>query len=174
MSALKKLKDIDYKIISELMKNANISDRELAKKLGFSQPTVSRRRARLQRDGLITYSVTPNFEEFGFDILAFTFIHFDFAFSSGVLGDDAAKLMSKAIQKHPNVIFGSSGRGLGYEAVLISVHKHFAGYMKFKDSLRTDLEKHALAIRSFAISMKGDNTVRQLSYAYLRDHLKSE
>ena len=171
---MKKLKDIDYKIISELMKNASISDRELVKKLGFSQPTISRRRARLERDGLIAYSLTPNFEEFGFDLLAFTFVHFDFEFSSGVFGHDAAELMSKAIQKHPNVIFGSSGRGLGYEAVLISVHKHFAGYQKFKDLLRTDLAKHALGIRSFAISMKGDNTFRPLSFSYLRDHLKSE
>ncbi len=156
------------------MKNANISDRELAKKLGFSQPTISRRRARLVADGLIAYDVTPNFEKFGYDLLAFTFFHFDFSFSSGVFGDEAAELMSKAIQKHPNVIFGSSGRGLGYEAILLSIHKDFGDYMKFKDSLRTDLAKYALEIRSFAISMKGDNTFRPLSFVYLRDHLKSE
>ncbi len=171
---MKKLKDIDYKIISELIMNPKISDRELAEKLGVSQPTISRRRVRLERERSIAYSVTPNFERFGFDLLAFTFIHFDFSFSSGVFGGEAAELMSKAIQKHPNVIFGSSGRGLGYETVLLSIHRSFGDYLRFKDSLKTDLAKHVLEIRSFAISMKGDNTFRPLSFAYLGDHLESE
>jgi DNA-binding Lrp family transcriptional regulator len=171
---MRKLKDLDLQIISELMKNAKISDREVAKKLGVSQPSVSRRRARLEREKLIAYNVTPNFEEFGYDLLAFTFVHLDFNFSSGVFGDEAAELMSKAIRKHPNVIFASSGRGLGYEAILLSVHKHFGGYQEFKNSLRADLGKQARDIRSFAISMKGDNTFRPLSFAYLHDQLRNE
>ncbi len=171
---MRKLKDLDFRIISELMKNAKISDREMANKLGCSQPSVSRRRARLEREKLIAYSVVPSFEEFGYDMLAFTFVHFDFDFSSGVFGDEAAELMSQAIQAHPNVIFASSGRGLGYEAILLSVHKHFAGYQEFKNSLRANLGKHARDIRSFAISMKGDNTFRPLSFAYLHDQLGNE
>jgi DNA-binding Lrp family transcriptional regulator len=44
------LKDVDLKILSELMKNSKASDRQLAKKIGVSQPTVTRRRARLERE----------------------------------------------------------------------------------------------------------------------------
>jgi DNA-binding Lrp family transcriptional regulator len=171
---MRQLKDLDFQIISELMKNAKISDREIAKKLGVSQPSVSRRRVRLEREKLIAYSVLPNFEAFGYDLLAFTFVHFDFDFSSGVFGDEAAELVSQAIQTHPNVIFASSGRGLGYEAVMLSVHKHFGGYQEFKNALRADLGKQARDIRSFAISMKGDNTFRPLSFAHLHDQLKNE
>jgi DNA-binding Lrp family transcriptional regulator len=171
---MRKLKDIDFRIISELMKNAKISDRELAKKLGYSQPAISRRRTRLERDRLLAYSAVPNFEEFGYDMLAFTFVHFDFAFGSGVFGDEAADMLSKAIEQHPNVIFASSGRGLGFEAILLSVHKHYAGYDEFRHSLRASLGKHAVDVRTFAISMKGDNTFRPLSFAYLHDQLKSE
>jgi len=96
---MKSLKPIDRRILSELMKNAKISDRELAKKLGYSQPAISRRRTRLERDRLLAYSAVPNFEEFGYDMLAFTFVHFDFAFGSGVFGDEAADMLIKAIEK---------------------------------------------------------------------------
>jgi len=43
-----KLKVIDYKILFELTKNSKISDRKLAKKVGVSQPTITRRRAKLE------------------------------------------------------------------------------------------------------------------------------
>jgi DNA-binding Lrp family transcriptional regulator len=46
-----RIRDIELKILSELMKNARISDRELAKKIGVSQPTVSRIRSRLEKEG---------------------------------------------------------------------------------------------------------------------------
>ncbi len=41
---MKELKPIDYKILFELMKDSHRSDRQLAKALGVSQPTVTRRR----------------------------------------------------------------------------------------------------------------------------------
>jgi DNA-binding Lrp family transcriptional regulator len=44
------MKDIELKLISELMLDSRRSDRELAKVLGVSQPTVSRR-ARDQEAG---------------------------------------------------------------------------------------------------------------------------
>ena len=46
---MKDLKPIDYKILFELMKDSHRSDRQLAKALGVSQPTVTRRRAMLRR-----------------------------------------------------------------------------------------------------------------------------
>jgi DNA-binding Lrp family transcriptional regulator len=51
-----RLKDIELRLISELVKNSRRSDRELAKVLGISQPTVSRARMRLEKQGLIDYS----------------------------------------------------------------------------------------------------------------------
>ena len=54
-----KLKDIDFKILFELMKNSKTSDRKLAKKIGVSQPTVTRRRARLQKEVIEGYTTIP-------------------------------------------------------------------------------------------------------------------
>ena len=42
------LKDVELRLISELIKDSRRSDRELAKAIGVSQPTVSRVRVRLE------------------------------------------------------------------------------------------------------------------------------
>jgi DNA-binding Lrp family transcriptional regulator len=39
---------LELKVISELMKNSKLSDRALAKKIGVSQPTITRARRKLQ------------------------------------------------------------------------------------------------------------------------------
>lgn len=44
------MKDVELKLISELLKNSRRSDRELAKTLGVSQPTVSRTLKRLEKE----------------------------------------------------------------------------------------------------------------------------
>ena len=41
------IKEIELKVLSELMKNSSRSDRELAKAIGSSQPTVSRTRKKI-------------------------------------------------------------------------------------------------------------------------------
>ena len=56
---MKELKPIDYKLLFELMKNSHRSDRQLAKALGVSQPTVTRRRAMLEK---ITSKDTPSYQ----------------------------------------------------------------------------------------------------------------
>jgi DNA-binding Lrp family transcriptional regulator len=67
------LKDIDYKIISEHIKNSRISDRELAKKVGVSQPTITRKRTIYEKERLLEYTSIPNFQKLGIEIMAFTF-----------------------------------------------------------------------------------------------------
>mgnify|MGYP006271117405 CR=1 FL=1 len=47
------LKDVELRIVAELMKNSRRSDRELAKVVGVSQPTVTRTRSRLEKEGII-------------------------------------------------------------------------------------------------------------------------
>lgn len=44
------MKKVELKLLSELMKNARRSDRDLAKVSGTSQPIVTRARNRLEKD----------------------------------------------------------------------------------------------------------------------------
>jgi DNA-binding Lrp family transcriptional regulator len=69
------MKEIELKFVSELMKNSRRSDRELSKVLGISQPTVTRLRTRLEREGVIKeYTVIPDFRKIGYHLLGLTFI----------------------------------------------------------------------------------------------------
>ena len=57
----RKLKRIELRLVAELMKNSRKSDRELAKILGISQPTVTRIRNKLEREGVIReYTAIPD------------------------------------------------------------------------------------------------------------------
>ena len=48
------------------MKNSKLSDRKLSKKIGVSQPTVTRRRARLEKEILDGYTAIPKWTELGY------------------------------------------------------------------------------------------------------------
>ena len=71
----KALKDVELKLISELMKNSRRSDRELAKVLGVSQPTVTRIRTRLEKEGHIKeYTMIPDFSQLGYQMMGVTLL----------------------------------------------------------------------------------------------------
>jgi len=44
------MKETELKLVSELMKNSRRSDRELARAMGVSQPTVSRMIRKLEKE----------------------------------------------------------------------------------------------------------------------------
>jgi Lrp/AsnC family transcriptional regulator for asnA, asnC and gidA len=68
------MKDVAVKLISELMKNSRKSDRELARAIGVSQPTVTRLRGKLEKEGIIKeYTMIPDFKRLGYQIMAVTF-----------------------------------------------------------------------------------------------------
>jgi DNA-binding Lrp family transcriptional regulator len=64
------MKETELKLISELMKNSRRSDRELAKAIGTSQPTVSRMIQKLEKQGIISeYTMIPDFTKLGYSLL---------------------------------------------------------------------------------------------------------
>ena len=71
------MKSVELKLLSELMKNSRRSDRELAKAIGSSQPTVTRTRTRLEEKGYIReYALIPDFAKLGFELMSLTFTKF--------------------------------------------------------------------------------------------------
>lgn len=61
------------KLLFALIKNSKRSDRDLAKILGFSQPTVTRLRKALEKEAIEQYTIIPNLPYLDFDIIALTF-----------------------------------------------------------------------------------------------------
>jgi DNA-binding Lrp family transcriptional regulator len=68
------LKDVELKLVAELTKNSRRSDRELAKRLHVSQPTVTRIRNKLEKEGIIReFTIIPDFVRLGYEIASITF-----------------------------------------------------------------------------------------------------
>jgi DNA-binding Lrp family transcriptional regulator len=69
------IRDVEVKVLAELMRNSRRSDRELAKVVGVSQPTITRTRTKLEREGIIKeYTLVPDFKKLGYQIMAFLFM----------------------------------------------------------------------------------------------------
>jgi len=124
------LKDVERKMLSELIKNSRRSDRELAKAIGTSQPTATRIRTKLEKEGYIKeYTTIPNLNKVGYAILALTFIKIDIKHSLPPKEvTEYRKIHYDALSKNPNaVLLVKRGMGLGYDAVVISLHENKAG-----------------------------------------------
>jgi DNA-binding Lrp family transcriptional regulator len=165
-----RLKDVELRLISELVKNSRRSDRELAKVLGISQPTVSRTRMRLEKQGLINYSAVPNVAKLGFEIVAVTFGKRDYQKHPEI---DLHKAKDFA-ERHPGIIFGAFGSGLGYDRIVISIHRNYSDYSKFLQELRNEWAETIDIKDSFKISLESKEVIQPLSLRNFADHLKNE
>ena len=68
------MKDVELRLFAELIKNSRRSDRELARELGTSQPTITRIRSKLEKEGKIReYTMIPDYVSLGFQMMSITF-----------------------------------------------------------------------------------------------------
>lgn len=154
-------KDLPIRLLFELMKNSRRSDRELAKSLGVSQPTVTRVRKKLEKNAIVEYTLIPNFEELSFEIMTFTFIS---------LARTNENLLEKAkewTRGHPNVVYASNGLGMGMDGVIVSVHENFTEYSKFMSELRSEWAGYLKDAENFIIPLKREMDIKPFSLKYL-------
>jgi len=171
-----KLKDIDLKILFDLMKNSKISDRKLAKKLGVSQPTITRRRTRLEKQGLIEYTAIPNLAKLGYEIMAFSFSRWTTEALTKLLPTrEFERQVQLFLSKHPNVIFATTGgSGLdGLNSVSISIHKNFADYERWAREIRSTWGEFVAEFKSFIFALDSKDVVRQITFKYLPEYIQS-
>jgi len=154
------------RLLSELLKDSKRSDRELARVLGVSQPTVSRLRNRLVKDGLIQqFTAIPDLNKVGFELLAISCI-------KKTITEESTQRARKWMNQHPNIIFAAEVEGMGKNGVMISVHRNYSEYSEFvKKNLRywgEALEDYG----SMLVSLKG-LVVKPLSLGYLAEVLEA-
>lgn len=153
------LKDVQLRLLAELVRNARRSDRELAKTLGVSQPTVTRVRGMLEKSGFIQeYTAIPDFKKMGYEMLVFTFMSFS---------EDRPELFRKAkewVDEQPSVIFANNGIGQGMNSVMVSLHRDYASYMRLIAQLKQDWSPNLMREQSFVISLdQADIAIKPLS-----------
>jgi len=169
------MREIERKLISELLKNSRRSDRDLAKAIGSSQPTITRMRHKLEKEGYIKeYTMIPDFTKLGMKIMAFHFAHW----KSGALETLSQKevfqeKVADFFSGQPNMIFASSGQGWGMSRTGITFHKDYSDFVAYKTKMETDWGSYMTKYDTFIISLKGDKVMRSLTLKYLADYITS-
>ncbi|NLF89481.1 Lrp/AsnC family transcriptional regulator [Candidatus Bathyarchaeota archaeon] len=171
---MKELKPIDYKILFELMKDSHRSDRQLAKALGVSQPTVTRRRAMLEENFIEGYTVIPKFGQIGFEIAALTFLKSKVKTKTGDERTQALQKMKEWYMKQTNVIMVMDGRGMGWDAVCISLHENFANFADFIRAHDSELSDWVIESQTFNADLKGGIMIKPFHLKYLASSLKQQ
>jgi DNA-binding Lrp family transcriptional regulator len=154
------------KLLFALIRNSKRSDRELARALQISQPTVTRLRKILEKEAIEQYTVIPNFSYLGFEIVALTF------FRTKQLVHPLWDKGKKWAAEQPNVMFVSTGQGMDADAVMISLHRDYADFVKFYQNFRRDWGDTLQNFRTFLISVKGSVRIKPFSLNCLIDSSK--
>jgi DNA-binding Lrp family transcriptional regulator len=166
------LKDIEFRLVSELMKNSRRSDRELAKAIGISQPTVSRTIKKLkERDIIKEYTMIPDFNKLGYKILAITFIKL-----KKVLDQEQIERTRKIVKESLNaealeVVMLERGLGLDSDVVLVTYHEDYSSHLKFVAWLRQSDFLAIEEVRSFLVSLEDKVRYRPLTFSALAEHV---
>jgi DNA-binding Lrp family transcriptional regulator len=167
------MKDIHLKVLLELMAHCRRSDREIAKVLRVSQPTVTRARIWLETNRFVSeFTLIPDFSKIGLELAAFTF------FKLRVGGDEEeyAKTGDRArdfLKRNPNTVMALRGEGMGSDGILVSVHKDFAEFTRFMRQLKTETIGTEV-VGSFLASLGDTNQYRGLTFKYLKEYLSKE
>ena len=163
---MKELKSLDYKILWELVKNSRRSDRTLARVLKSSQPTVTRKRTRLEKDFLDGYTAIPKWEKIGYEILAITLIKAVGIFSSKEY-PDIQKQGLEWLAKQPNVIMGGACEGMGMNAFIFSLHKSFSDHSKFMLNLRLEMGNFIDEVQTILVDLRATQRLKPFHLKYL-------
>jgi DNA-binding Lrp family transcriptional regulator len=156
---------LPQKLLRELLNNSKRSDRELAKLLKVSQPTITRTRHKLEKSGMIQdYTITPDFRKMGFELLALTLIKM----KAEIRSPKVLEAAKKYTEKFPNAIFAGIGEGLGMTSVILSFHYDFTDYTRKWNQMRVDWKDYIQEITSFIVSME-TGVIKRFSTTYLKD-----
>jgi DNA-binding Lrp family transcriptional regulator len=166
------LKEVELKLVCELMKNSRRSDRELAKVLGVSQPTVSRTLKKLEKEGVIKeYTMIPDFAKLGFGIASIVFAKLKEPIPEEKL-KEIRKQVRQTVWKEPmSNIVAMSGNGCNADRVVVAFHEDYSAYIEHLNKIR----QHPMALAdqtgSFLIDLTDKSQYLPLTFSSLADYI---
>jgi DNA-binding Lrp family transcriptional regulator len=163
------LKSIDYRLLMELLKNSRRSDRELAKALRTSQPTVTRRRANIEKNFIDGYTAIPRWDKIGFEIVAFSFVRHNIKFAKPEVREEAFKRVKAWLMKQPNVVLAIDGQGMGWDAVFVSFHKKYSEFVEFINKHNSELSDVLIDVQSFVSNITSTTVKKPFNLKYLAE-----
>jgi DNA-binding Lrp family transcriptional regulator len=155
------MKPTATKLLSELLKDSRKSDRALSKSLGVSQPTVSRLRSKLVKNGLIQeFTIIPDFAKLGYELFAVSCAKFR-------VRTNFLERATKWLEYYPNVILFAKAEGMGKNQVCISLHKSYTDYSRFASETQEywgdDMQDHTTLLVSLTAPSARPFSLRHLA-----------
>lgn len=173
------MRHVELRLVAELMKNSRRSDRELAKTIGTSQPTVSRMIKRLEKEGIIKeYTAIPDFRKLGFEIMAIIM------FKLRGISDEELEELHRAAreldkqERRPYLLI-MDGHGLGKDLVLISFHKTYSDYASYVESAKELARSKMKAymnmddLEGFLIDLNYENHYQPITFSKMAAYLQT-
>ena len=156
------------KLLYELMKNSRRSDRELAKVVNVSQPTITRARKEFENLGFIKeYTIIPEFTMIGFEIMAFTSMNINSSNESG-------RKITDYVENSPEILYGAPGTGMGDKNYFMaSLHSNFTEFNEFISRFKEKWATNILSIETFLVSLKS-RQMKHLSFKRVEEMFQEE
>jgi len=165
------MRDIERRLVSELMINSRRSDRQLAKALGVSQPTVTRTLNKLEKEGVIKeYTMIPDFTKLGYTLLAVTFVKLKKYLTQDQI-EKARESATKSVKSSLNFIMLERGIGMDHNGIFLSFHENYTSFTGHKEWLKQFDFLELSDIQSFLIDLKDEIHYRPLTFSTLAKHI---
>jgi DNA-binding Lrp family transcriptional regulator len=168
------MKDVEIRLVSELMKNSRRSDREIAKAMGVSQPTVSRLINKLEKKGIIKeYTMIPDFKQMGYQIMAVTFL----GKQETEKEEERAQLLKGVTEmerKNPlaNLIV-VNGIGLNKGRMIINLFQDYSSYAERMNIIKKLPHIDADKVETFLVDLSDERNFRILSMTEIARHVQA-
>jgi DNA-binding Lrp family transcriptional regulator len=172
------LKDVEVRVLAELMKNSRRSDREIAKIVGVSQPTVSRIIGKLESSGVIReYTVIPNFRMLGYAIMGGTSL--GIAAKPGIhdpyTEEGLKKIREDALEmerNNPNAfLLAVNGLSKDKNRLFIVFYENYSDYVSAMKTVKQLPFVNVDTMDSFLADLNDESNYRVLSMSAVANHL---
>ena len=166
------MRELELTVISELMRNSRLSDRELARKVGKSQPTITRIRRRLEKEGYIReYTMLPDLSKLGYEIMALTFVRYKKELSrneyEGILGE--LRDMERKIPH--STLMAMKGIGMNFDRVIVSFHVDYNSYVEMISKIEQLPFLAVAQIETFMVNLKDESHFQPLTFSIMAKHV---
>jgi len=160
------MKQKELKLIRELILNGKRSDRDLAKDIHATQPTVGRIRKKIEKENYISeYTVIPNLSTLDIDLIAVIAIRW-----KDYKKIEKLKKFEEFIRKSKFVFFSAPGEGFqGKTKIMITFHKDYKAYELFLRGIRANWIALIDEMDVFLVST--DNIIKNFSFSGLASML---
>ncbi len=147
------------RLLFELIRNSRRSDLEIGKKLNLSQTTITKRRTFLEKEGYIKqYTVIPDFEKMGFEIIAFIFQTWSKAPTAETIENG-----KEWLKNQNSIIFSALGEGSASN-IILSVHRNYMDFSIFLLKFREVMNPVFCDLQYFVVDIKyGINIMKSFS-----------